>query len=420
MSQVLQHYKNESTFNPYLKADINEQIDARIEQKLQERGTRVFWHRPSDNSSYIARDPTATLDDAKDDPEAVYGIKVMDYTKYHKGKRLKEKYGDTLSGTEVDVSEIQPFEPEFQDLAVRYRDMLRNWKNGKIKTAGVITSAEYSALADPVVTGELLDLTNREFTLEQAVTRQNVDTKTITIDSITGYQASEDIGENDVVDTQNIGYTSQTISLKKHQIHIAWSGWANMTNRRRDVVADTQRYLDADWPRLYANNILNTLTGFSDTASTGGSWSVIAGGAFHSTANPKTSINARATAIRAAGGRADTLVMNSKTYDAMAQNTFMRQAGIFNTGSPVSADGYTPRAVTHPLLIGFQIYIDELVTTGDVFIYDRRTVLGLYGPTRTVSYYDERPNLRGQLVDRWFNSAIRTSTLGAQLTGAET
>src|SRR5688572_25730223 len=266
MSQVLQHYKNESTFNPYLKADINEQIDARIEQKLQERGTRVFWHRPSDNSSYIARDPTATLDDAKDDPEAVYGIKVMDYTKYHKGKRLKEKYGDTLSGTEVDVSEIQPFEPEFQDLAVRYRDMLRNWKNGKIKTAGVITSAEYSALADPVVTGELLDLTNREFTLEQAVTRQNVDTKTITIDSITGYQASEDIGENDVVDTQNIGYTSQTISLKKHQIHIAWSGWANMTNRRRDVVADTQRYLDADWPRLYANNILNTLTGFSDTA----------------------------------------------------------------------------------------------------------------------------------------------------------
>ena len=97
--------------------------------------------------------------------------------------------------------------------------------------------------------------------------------------------------------------------------------------RDHNIIQDNFSIVDADFPRIFATNIATNLLGFADNAAAG-AYDVIAGGAFHSTTNPMTEFLLDSSTIRTAGGVANTIALNSKTYQALVQNTFMRVGGI--------------------------------------------------------------------------------------------
>jgi hypothetical protein len=149
-----------------------------------------------------------------------------------------------------------------------------------------------------------------------------------------------------------------------------------------------------------------------------GQYDVIAGGAFHSTNNPALEFETTSGVVRTSGGQADTLVMNSKTYRILIQNTWMRVGG----SSVVSAVGpitqTSSRVTTHPLLPGYTIYIDELVPNGSIFVYDKSGVIFLEGPSSTRTVENNFGTIRDTIADRWYGSGVKIAGFGREITGA--
>ena len=113
------------------------------------------------------------------------------------------------------------------------------------------------------------------------------------------------------------------------------------------------------------------------------------------------------------------MAMNSTTYQTLTQNTFMRQ-GQTILGSIPPFENTAARVATNAMFPGFTIYIDELLTTGDIFVYDKRGVEFLEGPSRTATLNDDYNYFVSQIHDRWYNSFLRLSGFGSQQTGTVT
>ena len=159
----------------------------------------------------------------------------------------------------------------------------------------------------------------------------------------------------------------------------------------------------------------STLGGFTDQA-TGGAYDIIAGGAFHSTTNPATRFDTDSASIRTAGGRADTLVMNTKSYRALIQNTFMRLSGspTLSLGQEIAPVG-TFRT-THQLLPGYTIFIDELVADDNILIYDKRSPTFIEGPTSMRNIELNYGQIKDTVSDRWYGSGNKVSGWGVEET----
>ena len=117
--------------------------------------------------------------------------------------------------------------------------------------------------------------------------------------------------------------------------------------------------------RIFATNIATTLTGFADNAASG-AYDIIGASAFHSTTNPTTEFQADSASIRTAGGTANTMAMNSKTWRVLVQNTFLRVGGSLISAIP-PFQNTNSRVQTHPMFPGFTMYIDELIANGMIF-----------------------------------------------------
>ena len=185
------------------------------------------------------------------------------------------------------------------------------------------------------------------------------------------------------------------------------------------MAAENERLVDADFDRGFSVDVAATLIGATNQAA-GGAWDVIAGGAFQSTTNPMGAFLTASGVVRTNGGIANTAAMNSKTYMAMTQNTWMRTGGGSVVASVAPLDNTSARVTTHPQLPGYTIYIDELLPDGSVIVYDKGAVIFLEGPTSTRTVESNFGTIRDTISDRWYASGIKIGGQIREITGTTT
>src|SRR4030095_10112583 len=207
------------------------EIDDAIDRRMALRSAKTVWYNPSTNLFHV--DPTNGSRPNWDGPV------IADYAEH---RRNVDRAKGASSSTIQDMLDFAHVTPEFQDLYVQMYDTWASLaKQGRAKSAGVITMKDYAVIANQIVSQETLDLTVRDFALEgSASTTKTATTIEVALpDRITGTLWSTKLGEFDISDTVNISYAAATTTLDKAQVHVANSVWVNMVERRHDVVADT-------------------------------------------------------------------------------------------------------------------------------------------------------------------------------------
>jgi len=386
-----------------------------IEEKIAKKTKTTLWWKPTTNEYYRTNNP--------DPRNPHYDVFVANASEFRTDlSALKGASANNLSQTEIDKNRFKGLNYEIVDQANRFWADIDKAKKmsqeGKELGAGVITTQDYSDIANIMIDATSYEKIARDFILQQAVTNKRWNKLVYTADDTTPYLNEADMGENDVMEPRTIDYDRVQLELIKAQGHVKASKWAELAIRDHNVVQDNFSIIDADFPRIFATNIAVTLTGFSNNAAAG-AYDVIGGSAFHSTTNPMTEFRVDSASIRTAGGTANTMAMNSTTYQTLTQNTFMRQ-GQTILGSIPPFENTAARVATNAMFPGFTIYIDELLTTGDIFVYDKRGVEFLEGPSRTATLNDDYNYFVSQIHDRWYNSFLRLSGFGSQQTGTVT
>jgi len=413
------------SFNSYqqISPEMQNYIDQAVNNKIIEKSQTTTWFRPSDGTYWIANDPKSTKPD--------YGIKITKEGRL-KGidrSRLNKPIGQPLTGagvqsaTELDKLRYDVFTDEVVNDAVMFYDRMdrsrKEFHNtgdeARFLGAGTITAQDYAPIGNVMIDQQVLDLITRDFIILDAVTRRTWDKLVYTFDNRTPYLNTGGLGELDVAPPRSISYTRGTISLKKAQGHVSVSIWAGLAIRDHDIVGDNQSIVDADFERIFASEVATTLTGFTDQA-TAGAYDVIAGGAFHSTTNPAARFDADSASVRTAGGRVDTIVLNTRGYRALTQNTYMRLSGspVGALGTPIPATATF--STTHTLLPGYTVYVDELATDDNMYVYDKRSIIFLEGPSSVRNVELNYGTIRDTINDRWYGSGIKVSGWGVEET----
>ena len=130
------------------------------------------------------------------------------------------------------------------------------------------------------------------------------------------------------------------------------------------------------------------------------------------TNNPFADLFTDATTIRTAGGQANTMIMNSQTFYTLASNSWLRTG----SGTSVVSQGpaFTPTMTAGPLTLpglpGYQIFIEETIAKGDIFVLDKRAAVFLDGPRSTRIVEDNMHNVVDTISDYWFGTGLRVST----------
>lgn len=392
-----------------------ESVNSLIEQKMNAKTKKTTWWNPETNTYWSTNNP--------DPRNPHYDIFVCNGAAVGTGlNNLKGASSKNLSTTEIDNYRHGGISNEFQDQSNRFWsdiDKVRKAASqGQPLGAGVITTQDYSDIANVMVDATSYEKLARDFILEQAVTTKNWSKLVYTADDINPYLNEADMGENDVMDPRSIDYDRTQATLKKAQGHVKASKWAELAVRDHNIVQDNFSIIDADFGRIFATDIATTLLGFADN-SAAGAYDVIGASAFHSTTNPMTEFRVDSAAIRTAGGVANTLAMNSTTYQVLSQNTFMRPS-MSILGAVPPFENTAARVQTNAMLPGYTIYIDELLTNGHIFVYDKRGVEFIRGPTRTSTLNDDYNYFISQIHDRWYCSLLRISGFGSQQTSTVT
>lgn len=390
-----------------------DRVNDLISEKLAKKTKTVLWKDPKTNSYYRTNNT--------DIREPHYDEYIGNASIFQAGLNNLKGASD-LSSTQIDYNRYNGLSSEIVDQANHFwSDVDKAQKmaqQGQKLGAGVITTQDYSDIANIMVDATSYEKLARDFILQDAVTNKKWNKLVYTADDITPYLNEADMGENDVMDPRSIDYDRLQATLKKAQGHVKASKWAELAIRDHNVVQDNFSIIDADFPRIFATDIATTLLGFADNAA-GTAYDVIASGDFHSTKNPMTEFLADSAAIRTAGGMANTVALNSATYQALTQNTFIRPSSSILGAVPPFAN-VASRVATNPQFPGYTFYIDELLTTGHIFVYDKRAVEFIEGPTRTATLNDDYNYFVSQIHDRWYTSLLRLSGFGSQQTGTTT
>jgi hypothetical protein len=386
-------------------------VEQRTNELLAKHIHTTTWYDPERNIFFKANNPLI-------ENEPQYDIKICD------GELVGAGYPTAIRGgsmgatpTEIDNARYNGIADEFQDEAIRFWKDIDNYrKDPQLRAGGFLTAQSYPSIANVMVDTSLLELFVRDFVLEQAVTTKPWSKIEYKGYSYQPYLNQGNLGENDLIDARSITYGTITAKLKKAQGHVAASKWASLAIRDRDFVADNFSIINADFPRIFTLEIANGLTGFNNQAVVGGAFDIIAAGDFHHTNIPTKTFRVVSKTIRDAGGSANTMAMNSKTFEALSLNTWMRSgAVVFGAVEPLTNAG--ARTATHTLLPGYTIYIDETLPDGTIFDYWKEAAVFLRGPTRTSTVDDNLKWKTSQVVDQWYGFFLRNASLGQEITG---
>lgn len=408
------------SFNPYqqLTPEQVQEVKRIASGEITNKRMTTVWYNPEEECYYKANNPESQTPD--------YGVRI---TKAHAFPNAFSKLvggsAKDLSATQKDELRFNPFTDEMQEQAIGLYSRMDKLRKEYAKTrdpalvgAGTVTQADYSALTNVMADATIKELIARDFVLMQAVTVKPWSKLVYTHHTSTPFRNTYGLGELDISDSASPSFTRASITLKKAQGRVSISIWADMTVRDIDVTGETERMVNADFERGYAQEIATLLATGTDAAAAG-AFDVVAAGDFHHTTNPATILRSTTATVRTNGGMADTLAMNSITYGTLVQNTWMRTGGSVLAQGP-SFDKTSARVTTHPLLPGFTIYIDELLPNGSIFIYDKSAVIFLEGPTSTRTVESDFGTIRDTVSDRWIGSGIKVAGQLREITATVT
>ena len=386
-----------------------------------EKKMTTTWYRPEKGQYYLALNPQAV------DPQ--YDIAITKPKEMEKARLALAKLmvGGGASSTEKDHFTYSPIKNEFLNQAVGFNQALdrlakeydQTGDEGRLISGGTITTQDYPAMANVMLDTSVEELVVRDFVILQAFNRKPWDKLTYTFDSKTPFRNTYGLGELDVADSRSISYARGSIPLQKAEGRISLSIWVKLAIRDHDIEGDNQGLIEQDWERGFSQEASTTLQLYANQAAAG-AYDVLAGGAFYHTTNPHVRFEADTLSIRNAGGEANILIMNRKTYRVLTDNAWMRTNSATIFGETMNFDKTKARVVTNAKLPGFTIYIDEVVPTGSIIIADKRGHIWLDGPRSNRIVESNYGNIVDTLNDRWYGSGIKFAGFGVEETGTVT
>lgn len=301
------------------------------------------------------------------------------------------------------------FSPWLGDWDGMYNEYLDEMKYGSYRSAGGVTTSDDNTAINVIqILGEILGRDQRNYTLENAVTRVATPNLTLSIDTWNGFSASQDVAEGVEAFVKKGKITRQEFALKKDVGHIAITDEAQM-RADRDIFTMHVNHVVQDLRRIKANKIAVELETASDVASA--DWSAYTQD--HSTTDPIDALGGVADTIEANGGNPNTVASHARVFRDFAANTHVR--GPTETSPNLT---FGNRVVTGiPGLPGFTWYIDNLKTNTLATVYDKSAILLMQGPVRTAQYRKEGPGFDAYITRDWSSVKIIDSSLVRDVTG---
>lgn len=409
-------------FNSYDQQFTDEQIAAirnLASGVYAEKKQTTTWYKPSKGQYFLAINPKSTEPD--------FGIAITKPDEMRKSRNALKKLGGSASSTELDTFTYRPIRDEFLNQAVGLNQSIERAKReyeqtgdeARLLGSGTITAQDYPAIANVMIDTAVEELVVRDFVILQAFNRKPWDKLTYSFDSKTPFRNTYGLGELDVADSKSIAYGRGSIPLVKGEGRVSLSIWVKLAIRDHDIEGDNQGLIEQDWDRGFSNEAATTLQLYTNQA-VAGAYDVLAAGAFYHTTNPMVRFETDTLSIRTAGGVADILVMNAKTFRILTDNAWMRSNNPTIFGGTENFDKTKTRVVTYGKLPGFTIYIDETMPTGSIIIADRRGHIWLDGPRSTRTVESNFGNIVDTLADRWYGSGIKFASFGVEETGTTT
>lgn len=409
-------------FNSYNQQFTDEQL-AQIRNEASNvyanKKMTTTWYKPSKGQYFLALNPHS--------PDPSFDIPITKPNEMKTSKQALRKLGGSASSAEIDKYKFRPIRDEFLNQAVGLNQALeriakeyeQTGDESKLLGAGTITAQDYPAIANVMIDTTVEELVVKDFVILQAFNRKPWDKLTYGFDSKTPFRNTYGLGELDVADSKSIAYGRGSIPMQKGEGRVSLSIWVKLAIRDHDIEGDNTGLIEQDWDRGFSNEAATTLQLYTNQAAAG-AYDVLAGGAFYHTTNPAVRFETDTLSIRTAGGMADILVMNAKTFRILTDNAWMRPNSATIFGSTENFDKTKTRVLTYAKLPGFTIYIDETMPTGSIIIADRRGHIWLDGPRSNRIVESNFGNIVDTLNDRWYGSGIKFSGFGVEETGTTT
>ena len=323
-----------------------------------------------------------------------------------KAKALLDQ-GEYASNTEVDQALNDPFYPEFQEPLKYYNDVLLQDETA----AAIHTSQDFPLLNNITVAGQVIVNQLTQFPLLDAVNVENTTDLIFRRYNGVGFDLEAVVGELGTTEPKKMSFSKQEWYTRKSGGEIQWSDEHEMQNYFINPLQLARGQFAIGANKIKNNKILKALAQFSTTA--GANLTTYTGE--HSTNNPYTYFATVRKLINYTNfGNVDTGVMNSSTLFGILTNTNVK-GGVDNT------QGLTPEngaRVNIPGLPGISFIIDESVTDGNVYVFDRNQALTrIQGPIRTEQYRLAREGGSGLVYRDWNDVQIRDLTKARTITG---
>src|SRR5688572_3445013 len=283
---------------------------------------------------------------------------------------------------------------QWENAAVSYADYLKygkSYTNSPFRQAsGVVTSQDSPTINVVQILGEVMGRTEKNYTMEDAVTRIATPNLNIAVDTWKGFVASADIPEYGDTPVRKGGFTREQYFLKKDAAHILVTDEAQARSDR-NVFTIHVNHAVQDLRRLKAQKIAIELETAANESG-GADWAAHTAGV--STTDPIRQIATVADIIELNGGTPNTIASHGRAFRDFAGNSRVNGQGQV---TPEARFGTTVVG-NLPGLPGFTWYVDNLKTAGLVTIYDKSAVLLMQGPVRTAQYRNELKGADGYIT----------------------
>lgn len=277
------------------------------------------------------------------------------------------------------------------------------------RTAGTVTSSDFSAISVVNVLAELLNTDYKQHVLEQAVTVVNTPSLHLDIDTWTKFTAFQDVDEGEIVPTRKGAFSRQTIDLKKDVSHLMFTDEVQMRPYDHNIYQTHIQNAVEDLRRVKAKKIATTLEGASDAS--GADFGAVTGGL--SDFNPYDVIGTVIDLIEANDGTVDTFASHDKAFRDFIGNSNVK--GQFSAGANQE---FGARSVNNVQgFPGISWYVDNVLTNTLLTVYDKKAVILAQGPSRTASYRNEAGGIDAYITRDYNASKVVMSGRIRNLTG---
>lgn len=374
--------------------------------RLHDDKYTAAWYNPAtspvkdkDNTGNVLEPQTIYVGEIGGRP--TWANPVLHVPTYQKAKTLYRE-GKVSTSEFVELA-AKAIKPEWESR------MIEAYQGIKQRSAGTITTSDFSAISVVNVLNELLGTQWRVHTLEQAVWVVPTPSLHLDIDSYTKFTAFQDIPEGAHTPTSKGAFSRQTIDLSKDVANIAFTDEVQMKPYDHNIYQSHISNAVQELKRIKAKKIAVALESASDVA--GGDWGSFSAG--YSANDPYDNIGGIVDVIEANDGTADTIATADKGFRDFIGNTRVKgNAG----GTPSNQFG--PRVIGNiPGLQGFTWYIDQELTATIATVYDRNAIILAQGPVRTAQYRDEQSGIDGYITRDWNAVKVVQTGLIRNLTG---